>query len=331
MDGFYKVGMKRPWDEIDEDFTDEEDISEEEEEYWADNEGDMSEDRSLADDEEDMSEVDDESEVLERPKKRRKVEPKYKKYKPQIWDVYNEISEQIRNKYCKLESLNMEGQEVLYQYMRICKAPYIRGKKGRYKDYLDALKEMNADEFKIIEALLEMDFDFFSSSPGSADVAARFLSTVYLAEEWRKQGAQKIFRAYLRYCKKHPNSFFDLNKLKEKFRFASTAQEGRLQVAMIYAYCKGELNKEDLRIADQEIVSELSDMEQGDYSTDEEKEPEKELQKKRKYDKDEIKKLLLIEKNLGTPTLRRLMNVPEYKFKQELERLFEMAKGEMPS
>ena len=103
---------------------------------------------------------------------------------------------------------------------------------------------------------------------------------MYLAEQWRKQGADKIWRALLRLVK---NGEINLDKAKELFKFVESADAGREQVGRFQDVAEGVTKPQDLPADEQRIYRELSPVREGDYSSDEEMRTKKELKKSRLY------------------------------------------------
>lgn len=110
--------------------------------------------------------------------------------------------------------------------------------------------------------------------------AAMLNTTVYLAEEWRKQGAGKIFRALLRQVINEEITFDDF---LQSFRFIASADEGRRQVARFQDVIDEELDYDDLDEDEQGIYDNMSEIEHDDFSSDDEMREDKELKKPRLF------------------------------------------------
>jgi hypothetical protein len=153
------------------------------------------------------------------------------------------------------------------------KAPYITTNtkqypktkvKVDYKDIIKNLRETKLSEKEIAQILLEGEADSFSSN--SAKRAAAMLSAiVYLAEQWRKQGAVKIYRAVLRAIVEGKFTFNDFLKY---FEFIVSAKAGREQVARLQQFLKGKLGYEELSDKDKIILGNMSPLREDDLDSD---------------------------------------------------------------
>lgn len=108
--------------------------------------------------------------------------------------------------------------------------------------------------------------------------------TVYLAEEWRKQGAAKIYRAILRTIINGTKTFADF---KNDFSFIASADDGRKLVARFKDVFEGEKDEDDLPANEKPIYDELSEMEPEDWSSDDDMrtDDKKNLSKTRSHSK----------------------------------------------
>ena len=159
-------------------------------------------------------------------------------------------------------------------------APYIRSQGGNYDNaivgesytaYIDALKSGRLNDNQIATALLNQDRAAFKSQR-ELRAAAMLHATVHLAEQWRKTGAVKIYRAQLRAISEREKTFDDFLK---DFGFIASADEGRRQVGRIYDEALGHRNWADLPLHEKAIVDHMSDSETkdgriSDFSTDDE-------------------------------------------------------------
>jgi hypothetical protein len=104
--------------------------------------------------------------------------------------------------------------------------------------------------------------------------------TVYLAEEWRKQGAAKIYRAILRSIVEGERDF---STFSEDFAFIASADQGREQVARFRDVQRGDKKQKALAESEQQIYGSMSPYHAGDFDTDDDMEDEKTLKKTRDF------------------------------------------------
>ena len=156
----------------------------------------------------------------------------------------------------------------------------------KYVDYLKALRSGGLDDSDIAEGLLNQDDSNFTSTLEKRG-AAMMDTTVYIAEEWRKQGARKLYRAMLRSIVSGDTDFNDFMK---DFKFIKSAQEGRKQIGRIQDYVNEDSELKDLPKNERRYMEELSDDDGGGYSSDEDMRDEKELKGKRLFAKKHSKK-----------------------------------------
>lgn len=235
---------------------------------------------------------------IDNSRKRQRLLPPstYRHYKPENWEIYKTFGTWTGNKdfdtpFGPVRARKFRG------------APFITSDKSyyendsetllSYKQYFDAFEALKRKKTitdfdkKIAEALLYLKLDFFEEDAHSIRAAAMIFSTVYLAEEWRKQGAQKIFRAYLRMCI-DGSVEFSFKAFKEYFLFVKKADEGRKQVARISAVQKKEKSVADLMMLSEYdatlsgYISEDEDDEHA-YDSDDEIRERKKLKKIRIY------------------------------------------------
>ena len=161
------------------------------------------------------------------------------------------------------------------------KAPYITTNKQQYPetsvrvDYSDiiaALKKENVSDKEIAEILLEANVNGLTN-PNSIRAAAMLVAIVYLAEEWRKQGATKVFRSILRLIMSSQMSLSDIPRV---FEFVTSAHNGREQVSRIHQVLLGKLPIQSLDSDDQEILGAMSPIRQDDLDSDEDMRSKKE-------------------------------------------------------
>jgi hypothetical protein len=150
-----------------------------------------------------------------------------------------------------------------------------------YKSYVTGLRSGGETDADIATALLEQD-DSALLTDMERRAAAMMTVTVYLAEEWRKQGAAKIYRAYLRLIADGERTFDDFLK---NFKFIISADAGRKQVGTHYDVHNGDLSESDMDTEDQAIHEAMSDIEDEDFSSDDEMrtDDKKNLKKNRFY------------------------------------------------
>lgn len=135
-----------------------------------------------------------------------------------------------------------------------------------YVEYVKALRSGGLNDRQIATALLaENDSAFVSVKEKRA--AAMIFSTVYLAEEWRKQGAAKIYRAMLRAIVAGTRNF---NHFLDDYKFIPSAQSGREMVARFYDVFNSDTDVTDLSPPEQTYYNCLSPGPSDDWSSDDE-------------------------------------------------------------
>ncbi|TDW95859.1 hypothetical protein [Dinghuibacter silviterrae] len=148
-----------------------------------------------------------------------------------------------------------------------------------YDEYIRGIKSGGMTEAEIAQALLDLDDNALVS-----DIEKRAASmlhvTVYLAEEWRKQGAAKLYRGFLRSIVAGQKSFDDF---RNEFEFIISADEGRKQVARFRDVYRGEKKETDLPVHEQILYENLSPIRDEDFESDEELEDQKSLTKTRDH------------------------------------------------
>ncbi len=134
----------------------------------------------------------------------------------------------------------------------------------KYVDYVAALRSGGLSDQQIATALLnENDAAFVSLKEKRA--AAMIFSTVYLAEEWRKQGAAKIYRAMLRAIAAGTRNF---NHFVADYQFIKSAQSGREMVGRFYDVFNDDSDITDLSATEQTYYNCLSPGPSDDWSSD---------------------------------------------------------------
>jgi len=161
------------------------------------------------------------------------------------------------------------------------KAPYITTNvkqypktkvKVDYEDIIRALRKQKISDKEIANILLEAE-DGKLTNPNAIRAAAMLVAVVYLAEEWRKQGAVKIFRAILRLI---AEGKYTLNDIPKMFDFVASAQSGREQVYRLWQIFKGKLSYEILSQYDQDIIGGMSPLREYDMDSEDDMRDEKE-------------------------------------------------------
>jgi hypothetical protein len=134
----------------------------------------------------------------------------------------------------------------------------------KYVDYVDGLRSNGMTDPQIATALLTLD-DSTLTSALEKRAAAMLTITVYLAEEWRKQGAAKIYRAILRTIEAGTKTFDDL---VTDFQYVSSAQEGRKQAARFQDVWLGAAPISSLSAPEQQYYNVMSPVQHEDFSSD---------------------------------------------------------------
>ena len=135
-----------------------------------------------------------------------------------------------------------------------------------YVDYIDHLRSGGMTDEQIATALLDHDDSAFGTQTEKR-AAAMLHGTVYMAEEWRKQGAAKIFRAILRNVQSGKTKFQDF---LIDFKFIQSAQDGRKMVGRFYDVYNEDASLADLPKQEQVIHGALSPEHTEDWSSDDE-------------------------------------------------------------
>jgi hypothetical protein len=135
--------------------------------------------------------------------------------------------------------------------------------KTDYKDIIQKLKKEGISDKEIAEILLEGEQVLKTANAIRA--AAMLTAIVYMAEQWRKHGAVKIFRALLRRVQ---NGDLELSKLPGYFEFVASAQDGREQVERIRRIMTGEESYEEIQEDDRFVIGGMSPYNQDDFDSD---------------------------------------------------------------
>ncbi len=150
-----------------------------------------------------------------------------------------------------------------------------------YVGWVQGLRSGGMSDAAIAQALLDLD-DTVLASHLEKRAAAMMTVTVYLAEEWRKQGAAKIYRAILRLIVRGDRTFDDF---LDDFAFIGSADLGRRQVGRFYDVWLGDTDRADMDSDEGAIYDVMSPQRDSDYSSDDDMrtDDKKNLKKKRLY------------------------------------------------
>ncbi|MBF9222679.1 eCIS core domain-containing protein [Hymenobacter ruricola] len=151
-----------------------------------------------------------------------------------------------------------------------------------YTEYVRGATSGGHTDQEVANDLLSLD-DTVLSSHLEQRAASMLHVTVYLAEEWRKQGAAKIYRAFLRKVIAGQATMADLIT---EFKFVASAQEGRKQVARFSDVHNGHRDQTDLSASEQLLYGHMSPTRDEDYDTDEDMEEDKKLAGTRDFSAD---------------------------------------------
>jgi len=135
-----------------------------------------------------------------------------------------------------------------------------------YVEYIRGLRSGGLEDTEIAQALLDLD-DSALGSHLERRAAAMMTVTVYLAEEWRKQGAAKIYRANLRLIAEGKKDFDDF---LTDFAFIGSAQDGRKQVGRFYDVHNGDADLSDMDDDEQMVYQAMSPQRDEDFSSEDE-------------------------------------------------------------
>lgn len=138
--------------------------------------------------------------------------------------------------------------------------------KVTYTAIIEALKNEKTSEKEIATILLDAQAEKLTH-PNAIRAAAMLIEIVYLAEQWRKQGAVKIFRAILRLIQSQKMSLSDI---ETNFKFVISAVAGREQVMRLKQVLEGKIELGSLDEAEQEIYTAMSPQQEWDLESDEE-------------------------------------------------------------
>lgn len=240
-----------------------------------DDSGDENNDSSDSGDEMDGSDSSDESDE--------EMGGVHDNYRYNNWDYYKNWTKesdgvQINSEYGPVSAFQNRG------------APKIGSQKGNYnnvdlgdsyKEYVRGLRSGKESDAHIASDLLELG-DTYITSDLEKRASAMLHTTVYLSEEWRKQGAAKIYRAFLRLIAEGSKTFDDF---LSDFAFIKSADEGRYMVSRFKDVKNDDADIDDLSSNEKDIYNAMSPIAHGDFSSDEEMEEEKKLSKPRDHSK----------------------------------------------
>lgn len=204
-------------------------------------------------------------------------------YRFNNWDTYKNWTKksqdvQIVSEYGPVSAFQNRG------------APKIGSKKGdfgdekmgdSYKEYIQGLRSGKESDSDIATDLLSLN-DEFVTSDLEKRAAAMLHTTVYLSEEWRKQGAAKIYRSFLRLIAEGSKTFDDFLK---DFAFIKSADEGRYMVSRFKDVKNKDAKMEDLDDNEKDVYNAMSPTNDGDFSSEDEMMDEKQLSKQRDHSK----------------------------------------------
>ncbi|MCL6350646.1 hypothetical protein [Pectobacterium polaris] len=148
-----------------------------------------------------------------------------------------------------------------------------------YVEYKRGLQSGGMTDAQIAQALLDLN-DSALVSDLEKRAASMMHVTVYLAEEWRKQGAAKIYRSILRSIIKGERDF---STFENDFAFIPSAEEGREQVARLMDVQRGDKPQKALTKSEQQIFGNMSPPRTEDFDTDDDMKDEKSLKKTRDF------------------------------------------------
>lgn len=189
-------------------------------------------------------------------------------YRHDTWDVYRGFTKETTG-----VEVDIFGGKVSAFYNRgapkigSANANWPGAKLGdSYVEYVRGLRLSGLTDPQIATALLDLD-DSNLVSLVSKRAAAMMTVTVYLAEEWRKQGAAKLYRAILRTIKAGTRTFDDL---LDDFDFIASARAGREKIAEFQDVYLGASDLTSLSARDQDYYGAMSPIQDDDLSSDDE-------------------------------------------------------------
>jgi hypothetical protein len=148
-----------------------------------------------------------------------------------------------------------------------------------YQAMISGLRGNSKDTSKdstLAEALLTLSTADLAGEV-QKNAASKLTVTVYLAEQWRKQGAKKIWRALLRLV---ADGTIDFDKARQLFKFVKSADAGREQVGRFQDVHEGKRKRNDLNKDERLIYDAFSEIESEDFSSDDELREAKKLKSK---------------------------------------------------
>ena len=148
-----------------------------------------------------------------------------------------------------------------------------------YQAMISGLRGNSKDTSKdstLAEALLTLSTADLAGEV-QKNAASKLTVTVYLAEQWRKQGAKKIWRALLRLV---ADETIDFDKARQLFKFVKSADAGREQVGRFQDVHEGKRKRNDLNKDERLIYDAFSEIESEDFSSDDELREAKKLKSK---------------------------------------------------
>lgn len=148
----------------------------------------------------------------------------------------------------------------------------------KYVDYITALRSGGQADSVIAQGLLDED-DTVLNTHGEKRGAAMMHATVNLAEEWRKHGASKTYRAELRLV---ADGTWTFDEFLKNFKFIKSADEGRKQVGRFHEVHHGNTDEQTLSSTEKTIWRAMSPTRDEDFSSDDDERERKEDAVKKK-------------------------------------------------
>ncbi|HET7864673.1 MAG TPA: hypothetical protein VFL86_09745 [Burkholderiaceae bacterium] len=192
------------------------------------------------------------------------------------WDSTKTTSEEMDTPFGKASARHSRGAP----FAQTNKTDYGgNGVGDAYTDMFYALRDGShdtSDDAGLATALLELDKTKLDTDL-QKNAAAKLTVAVHLAEEWRKQGALKIWRALLRLVE---GGKINLDRAGQLFAFVRSADAGRQQVARFQDVYEEDMSESELTKDERMIYGAMSPINQDDFSSDDEMRTKKELKTK---------------------------------------------------
>ncbi len=192
------------------------------------------------------------------------------------WDSTKTTSEEMDTPFGKASARHSRGAP----FAQTNKTDYGgNGVGDAYTDMFYSLRDGShdtSDDAGLATALLELDKTKLDTDL-QKNAAAKLTVAVHLAEEWRKQGATKIWRALLRLVE---GGKINLNRAGQLFAFVESADAGRQQVARFQDVYEEAISESELTKDERMIYGAMSPINEDDFSSDDEMRTKKELKTK---------------------------------------------------